>query len=88
MNDLKRLKGRAVTRHKIRGEAVVTGQPFMFTHALDPQSGRVIDRKHELFGIELKNKIFIFPYPVGSTSAGMWLLEAIRVGNAPLALVL
>jgi len=88
MEALKCLKGRAVTRHRVRGEAVVTDQPFMFTHALDPHSGRVIDRKHELFGIDLKSKIFIFPYAVGSTSAGMWLLEAIRVGNAPLALVL
>ncbi|MBW1699312.1 MAG: DUF126 domain-containing protein [Deltaproteobacteria bacterium] len=88
MEDLKCLNGRVVTRGRTRGEAVVTEQPFMFTHALDPSTGRVIDRKHELFGVELKSKIFIFPYPVGSTSAGMWLLEAIRVGNAPLALVL
>jgi len=60
----------------------------MFTHALEPNTGKVIDRRHELFGKELKGRVFIFPYPVGSTSAGMWLLEAIRLGNAPLALVL
>ena len=82
------LKGRGVTKFKARGEAIVTRQPFMFTHALDPKTGRVIDRRHELFGKELKGKVFVFPYPVGSTSAGMWLLEAVRLGNAPLALVM
>ena len=82
------LKGRAITSCRVTGEAVVTTQPFMFTHALEPNTGKVIDRRHELFGKELKGRVFIFPYPVGSTSAGMWLLEAIRLGNAPLALVL
>lgn len=82
------LHGRGVTKSKAKGEAIVTRQPFMFTHALDPKTGRVIDRRHELFGEELRGKVFVFPYPVGSTSAGMWLLEAVRLGNAPMAFVM
>ena len=60
----------------------------MFSHGLDPKTGKVIDQKHELYGKEVKGKILVFPYSVGSTSAGMWLLEAARLGNAPLALVM
>ena len=82
------LKGRAITKSRVKGEAIVTSQSFMFTHALDPKTGEVIDKRHELLGEKLKGKVFIFPYPVGSTSAGMWLLEAVRLGNAPLGLVM
>ncbi len=81
-------RGRGVTSLKARGEAIVTKQPFMFSHGLDPKTGKVIDQRHELYGREVKGKILVFPCSVGSTSAGMWLLEAVRLGNAPLALVM
>jgi len=82
------LKGRAVTRGKVQGEVVVTSQPFMFAHGLDPKTGLIIDKRHELFGTKIKGKIFVFPFNIGSTTGGAWLLEAVRLKNAPSALVL
>jgi len=82
------LEGRAVSGGVARARAVVTSEPFMFSHGLDPAAGVVVDRDHELYGCSIKGSAFVFPYGVGSTSAGMWLLETIRRGNAPAALVL
>ncbi|MCL6449943.1 MAG: DUF126 domain-containing protein [Acetobacteraceae bacterium] len=81
-------RGRPVSDGIARAQAVVTRQPFMFSHGLDPASGIVIDRSHELYGRLVRGSVLVFPRGVGSTSAGMWLLEAVLQGNAPAALVM
>jgi len=85
---IKTIKGRGVVGRQVKGEAIVTKEPFMFPHGLDPRTGVVINKKHELFGRNLVGKILIFPFAVGSTSTATWLLEAIRLGKSPKALIL
>lgn len=82
------LKGRAITKGVVEGEAVVTKEPFMFPHGLDPKTGIVINRRHELWKQDIHDKVLLFPFAVGSTSTASWLLEAIRLNKSPKALVL
>ncbi len=69
------------------GEAVVSNQPFGFWQGIDPGTGGVIDKRHELCGATLKDKVFVFPYGRGSTGTPGIFLEAVRNKCAPGAIV-
>jgi len=87
------LKGTGLTRGVAEGEALVTKQPvnmlatYMQGFMLNKPSSVIGDARHELFGKDIKGKILIFPYASGSLACGACLLEAIKQGVAPKALV-
>ena len=49
------------------GKALVTGQPINFLAMVDAKTGKVTDRKHELFGKSLKGAVLVYPNAVGSS---------------------
>jgi predicted aconitase with swiveling domain len=69
------------------GIALVTTQPISFWGGLDPISGIITERGHELKGKSIAGAIFIFPFGKGSSTTSAILLESIRRGNAPAAIV-
>ncbi len=80
-------RGKGCAPGEFEGEAVVSNQPFGFWQGIDPQTGVVIDRRHDLFGTSLRNKVFVFPFGRGSTGTPGIFLEAVRNGCAPAAIV-
>jgi len=80
-------QGKGCAPGEFQGEAVVSNQPFGFWQGLDPQTGLVIDKRHDLCGASLKGKVFVFPYGRGSTGTPGIFLEAVRNGCAPAAIV-
>jgi len=80
-------RGKGCAPGEFEGEAVVSNQPFGFWQGIDPQTGSVIDRRHDLFGASLRNKVFVFPFGRGSTGTPGIFLEAVRNGCAPAAIV-
>ncbi|SMB92251.1 predicted aconitase subunit 2 [Thermanaeromonas toyohensis ToBE] len=81
------LYGRGITKGCSRGEAIVTRQPFGFWGGVDPKTGFIIDKRHELYGQNVKGKVFVFPEGRGSTVGAAVILELVRCGNAPAAIV-
>lgn len=81
------LRGRGCAPGEFEGEAVVSGQAFGFWQGIDPQTGIVIDKRHDLCGVSLQHKAFVFPYGRGSTGTPGIFLEAVRNGCAPAAIV-
>ena len=81
------IKCRAVVEGIAKGEALVTHQPLSLWGGLDPKSGLITDRRHELYGKKVSGKILVFPRGKGSVSGTTVLLEAIRLDKAPLAIV-
>jgi len=81
------LRGKGCAPGEFEGEAVVSNQPFGFWQGIDPQTGFVIDKRHDLFGASLRNKVFVFPFGRGSTGTPGIFLEAVRNGCAPAAIV-
>lgn len=81
------IKCRVVVKGITKGEALVTSQPISFWGGLDPKSGMIIDRRHELYGKIVSEKVLVFPYGKGSVSGTTVLLEAIRRNKAPIAIV-
>lgn len=62
--------------------------PISFWGGVDPASGRVIDARHPDRGRELAGVVLGLPGTIGSSSASSVLLELIRVGKAPAALLM
>lgn len=89
----KKFKGRSLSRGIVEGEALITSQPFSisaaFTFPLIQKSPKckVADRTHELYRKDVKDKILIFPYPIGTTTLGFVLLETIIREIGPKAII-
>ena len=81
------LQGRSITRGYAEGEALVSNQFFGFTHGVEPTTGRIADERHEWLGKNVNGKILVFPYGKSSSSGGLFILEMIRCGNGPAAVI-
>ncbi len=85
------LKGRGLNSGFAKGEALVT-RPINFFGAymqgiLSGKLSKIEDTKHELYGKSLEGKILVFPFSIGSLAGGVSLLEAIKKGVGPKAIV-
>lgn len=75
------MKCRVVVEGIAEGEALVTSQPLSLWGGLDPKSGLITERRHELYGKRVSGKVLVFPYGKGSVSGTTVLLESIRLGK-------
>ena len=77
-------KGRTINPGKAKGEAIVSTEPIGFYGGIDPKTGIVIEKGHQLEGQSVTGKILIFPNGKGSTvgSYVVYGLEANGVGPA------
>lgn len=69
------------------GTALVTSQPICFWGGLDPKTGIITERDHELKGQNVGGTVFVFPTGKGSSTTSSILLESVRCGTAPAAIV-
>jgi len=86
-SEVERLKGRIVYKGKAEGEALVTRQPISFYGGVDPATGIVIEKGHELQGQSVKGKILVFPTGKGSTVGSYTLYRMKKNGTAPLGMI-
>lgn len=84
---VKLLKGRAVVAGSCRGQALVSLQPISFLGGIDPNSGAIIEKNHDLKGKRIKDKILCFPYGHGSTVGSYVLYSLVKRGLGPKAIV-
>ncbi|NIR87074.1 DUF126 domain-containing protein [Candidatus Bathyarchaeota archaeon] len=80
-------KGQGVVKGVAEGLALVSGQNLSLWGGLNPKTGLIIDRRHELYGQQVRGKVLVFPYGKGSTTGAIVLLEAVKCGNSPAAIV-
>ena len=81
------MKGRTIYKGKAEGEALVTNQPISFYGGVDPDTGTVIEKGHELKGQSVKGKILVFPTGKGSTVGSYTLYRMKKDGTAPAGIV-
>jgi len=81
------LKGRIISRGTGEGEALVTSQPISFYGGVDPNTGEVIEKGHELQGKSVKGKVLVFPTGKGSTVGSYTLYRMKKNGVAPAGMV-
>ena len=84
---MEQLKGRIIYKGKAQGEALVTSMPISFYGGVDPNTGVVMEKGHELNGVSVKGKILVFPQGKGSTVGSYTLYRLKKNGVAPAAMI-
>lgn len=78
---------KVIVRGKATGQLLVAKNPINFLGGIDKKTGMVHDKKHDLFGKSIGDKILAFPFGVGS-SVGAYTLYSLKYNNcAPLAMI-
>jgi predicted aconitase with swiveling domain len=81
------LKGRIISKGKAQEVALVTSQPISFYGGVDPNTGEIIEKGHELQGKSVKGKILVFPNGKGSTVGSYTLYRMKKNGVAPTGII-
>ena len=69
------------------GRALVSSEPLSFWGGYDYHTGEIIDRRHPLSGQIAAGRVLCLPFSRGSSTTTAVLLEAVRAGTAPAAIV-
>ena len=80
-------QGQVLVGGEAQGEALVLPEPLSLWGGLDPETGEIIDWRHPLLGQVVTGKVMVLPAGRGSSSASSILLEAVRAGTAPAAII-
>ena len=83
-----KLTGRKIFQGKISGEALVTKDSISFYGGVDPETGIVVEKGHELEGKSISGKILVFPSGKGSTVGSYVIYQMAKTGKGPKSLIL
>ena len=81
------MRGTPLVPGAASGEALVTQVPLSFWGGYDHRTGEIIDRRHPLAGQNASGRVLVLPYARGSSTTTAVLLEAVRAGPAPAAIL-
>lgn len=69
------------------GIALVSAEPLSFWGGYDYHTGEIIDRRHPLSAQVAAGRVLVLPFTRGSSTTTAVLLEAVRAGTAPAAIL-
>ncbi len=82
-----KVEGRVIFAGRAEGVALVTSSPMSFYGGVDPDTGVVVERGHELEGQSVKGRVLVFPHGKGSTVGSYVLYRLKKNGVAPSAMI-
>lgn len=82
------LKGCKLVGGKAEGEAVISHEPISFSGWADHATGIVVDKSHELAGVNITGKILVYPTGKGSTTGAFLLYDMARCKTAPRGIIM
>jgi len=81
------VQGRVVVAGEAAGTLLASAEPLSFWGGYDARTGEIIDRRHPLSGQPAAGRVLAVPFTRGSSTTAQVLLEAVRNGTAPAAIV-
>ncbi|MGB2806307.1 MAG: DUF126 domain-containing protein [Sedimentisphaerales bacterium] len=81
------LFGKPIVAGSATGTALVSKEPLSFWGGLSPHTGEIIDRRLQRSGANVTGRIFVFPRGKGSSTSSATLMESIKNGVAPAAII-
>jgi uncharacterized protein len=81
------LSGRKISTGSATGEALVTSMGISFYGGVDPETGKVVEKGHELEGQSLAGRVLVFPTGKGSTVGSYTIYRLKKAGLAPAAII-
>jgi predicted aconitase with swiveling domain len=79
--------GRKIYAGQATGETLVSSMGISFFGGVDPESGVVVERGHDLEGQSIAGKVLVFSTGKGSTVGSYTLYRLKRAGKAPIAII-
>ena len=81
------IQSRTLVAGCAEGNVLVSDKPLSFWGGYDANTGEIIDRRHPLSGETAAGKVLALPFSRGSSTTAAVLLESIRGGTAPAAIL-
>jgi predicted aconitase with swiveling domain len=81
------LHGRGIVEGLCRAKALVSTKPISFLGDVDPATGKIVEKRHDLYGGSVKGKVLCFPHGHGSTVGSYVLYSLAKKGLAPKAII-
>jgi predicted aconitase with swiveling domain len=81
------LQGRTIAPGQAQATALVTRMGISFFGGVDPDTGCVVEKGHELEGQNIAGRVLVFPSGKGSTVGSYTLYRLKKNGKAPAAIV-
>ncbi len=81
------IKCRKISRGQAKGEVIISQDPLSFLGGVDPETGNVIDRGHQLYQQNIAGKILVIPSGKGSTVGSYVIFQMAKNNTAPLAII-
>ena len=82
------VQGRVLVAGRGEGLLLHLEEAVSFWGAVDPLTGKIIDRRHPQFGECIHDRIVLLPYSVGSSSGSAILLETLYRDCGPAGIIL
>jgi predicted aconitase with swiveling domain len=82
-----KLSGRIIFPGKTSGEALVSSQGISFYGGVDPETGIIVEKDHDLRGSCIAGKILVYSTGKGSTVGSYTLYRLKKNDLAPLAIL-
>lgn len=81
------IPGHPVVKGTAEGKLLVSSEPLSFWGGYNHKTGEITDRRHPLSGAIAAGRILALPFSRGSSTTTAVLLEAVRAGTAPAAIL-
>jgi predicted aconitase with swiveling domain len=81
------VRGRKICGGAAEGVALVSHDPISFFGGVNPETGVVTEKGHELEGVDMKDRVLVFPNGKGSTVGSYALYRMKKNGVAPRAMI-
>ena len=81
------IQAKPIVAGTAQGEALVSREPLSLWGGYDQETGEIIDRRHPLSGQIATGRVLVLPHSRGSSTTTAVLLEAMRAGTAPAAIL-
>lgn len=81
------IQGKTIVAGEAKGRLLVSREPLSFWGGYDYETGEIIDRRHPLSGQVAAGRVLAVPFTRGSSTTTAVLLEAVRAGTAPAAIL-
>ncbi|MBS7638771.1 DUF126 domain-containing protein [Candidatus Bathyarchaeota archaeon] len=82
-----RMRGRRIVGGYAEGRALVSLEAISFYGGVDPETGIVTERGHQLEGESVRGRILTFPRGKGSTVGSYIIYRMKKLGTAPAAII-
>ena len=82
------IRGRCLVEGSAAGPVLRLAGAIGFWGGVDAETGRIVDPRHADCGKSIGGTVLALPATIGSSSSSSVMLELIRQGHAPAALVL